>query len=66
MTQPPKCRKCGSDQITATSSQQQLKVDGVKRLHAEAVCGNCSHTWWSVHPTIKRLAREADKARKSA
>lgn len=63
MTTPPKCRKCQSTDISATSSQQMRKVKGVQKLHAEAICDHCGHSWWSVHPAIKALARKADKAR---
>jgi hypothetical protein len=62
----PKCRKCGSADIRATSSQQYRRINGEKRLVADAVCNNCSHSWWSYHPAIKALAREADAERVDA
>jgi ribosomal protein L40E len=64
MTTTPKCRKCGSTDIRATSSQQMRRINGKKRLVADAVCGNCGHTWWSYHPAIRKLAKQADAARK--
>lgn len=59
----PRCRKCGSTDITATSSQQMRARDGKNRLHADAVCNHCGHQWWSIAKAVLRLAREADKAR---
>ena len=59
----PTCRQCGSTAITVTSSQQMKRVEGKSRLHAEAVCGNCGHTWWSRNRAVLVLARAADKAR---
>jgi hypothetical protein len=60
---PPKCRKCGSTDITATSSQQRRTIKGKLRAVADAVCNHCGHSWWSVHPAIRKLARELDKDR---
>ena len=63
MTQPPKCRKCGSAALRATSSQQFRQIKGHRRQVADVECLVCGHTWWSVHPAIRALARAADKAR---
>ena len=59
----PKCRKCGSTDITATSSQQYRTFAGKKRKVADAVCGKCGWSWWSRSKAVLRLAREADQAR---
>lgn len=59
----PKCRRCGSTKISATSSQQFRMIGGKKRQVADAICTNCGHTWWSVNPAIRKLAREADAKR---
>lgn len=61
----PTCRKCGSDDIRATSSQQMRSINGKKRLVADAVCNGCNHSWWSYHPAIKARARAADKEREA-
>jgi hypothetical protein len=66
MSRIPKCRKCGSTDVSATSSTQYRSMDGRLRQVADAVCGRCGHTWWSVSPAIRKLARDADKARKLA
>lgn len=62
----PYCHKCGGTKIKMTSSQQMLKVDGVKVLHAEATCQNkrCNNSWWSRHPSLLEKARQMDKSRK--
>lgn len=67
MRQPatPKCRKCGSTKIKATSSQQMRRINGQQRLVADAVCDGCGHSWWSYHPEIRKLAREADAQRQA-
>lgn len=57
------CRKCHSSDLRATSSQQMRRINGKKRLVADAVCNNCGHSWWSYHPAIKSLARSADAER---
>lgn len=62
----PKCRECGSTDISATSSQQIKMIGGRKRQAADAVCANCGHTWWSVNPVIRALARKQDVERKVA
>jgi hypothetical protein len=64
-TRVPKCRKCGSTDITVTSSQQTRMIRGEKRLVADAVCGQCGHTWWSANATIRKAARRVDQARKA-
>jgi hypothetical protein len=61
----PYCPSCASRNITATSYQQYRKVQGKKRLVADAVCNSCGHSWWSVNKAVLRLAREADRARAS-
>lgn len=66
MPTPPKCRKCGGTKLTATSSQQMRKINGEQRLVADVVCDTCKHSWWSYHPEIKAMAREADAERKEA
>lgn len=60
----PKCRKCGSTDVSATSSQQYRTIGGKKRQVADAVCDRCGHTWWSVNPEIRRQARRMDAAHK--
>jgi RNase P subunit RPR2 len=59
----PACRKCGSSALRATSSQQFRTMKGKRRQVADVVCLVCGHQWWSVHPAIRKQAREADKAR---
>lgn len=59
----PECRRCGSTALTATSSQQYRYVKGYKRLLADVTCDGCGHSWWSVHPAIRAMARKADEAR---
>lgn len=60
----PKCRKCGSEALKATSSQQFRQIKGHRRQVADVVCLVCGHSWWSVSAAVRKLAREADKARK--
>jgi uncharacterized protein with PIN domain len=60
----PKCRRCKSTDISATSSQQFRVIDRKRQQVADAVCNECGHTWWSVNPVIRALARQADTARK--
>jgi hypothetical protein len=59
----PKCR-CQSTKITATSSTQFRTIRGKRRAVADAVCGSCGNTWWSINPAIIAMARAQDKARK--
>lgn len=62
----PRCHKCGATTLTATSSQQMRIIKGKKRQVADVACDHCGHTWWSVHPAIKKAARALDAARKGA
>ena len=62
----PYCHVCGSTDLTATSSQQMRVVKGRKRQVADVACDCCGHSWWSVHPAVRAMARAADKARKDA
>lgn len=59
----PQCRACGSTDITSTSSQQQRRIRGRTRQTADAVCNACGHTWWSVHPVVRAIARKLDVER---
>lgn len=62
----PKCRECGSSDLTATSSTQYRVISGRKRQVADVVCNSCGHTWWSVNPKLRAQARQLDAERKSA
>lgn len=62
-TNAPRCRKCGSTTLTATSSQQMRTIKGRRRHVSDVTCDHCGHSWWSVHPAIRALARKADRAR---
>jgi hypothetical protein len=62
---------CGTDvdAITVSEAEQQLMVEGRKRLHAEAHCHHCGHRWWSRNGralAMSRQAREAATARAAA
>lgn len=59
----PYCHHCGSRTLTATSSQQFRIVKGKRRQVADVVCDRCSHSWWSVHPVVRAMARKADAER---
>jgi hypothetical protein len=61
----PKCRKCGSTNLKATSSQQMRRLNGRQRLVADVVCNGCDHSWWSHDKRILAMARAADAARKA-
>ena len=62
----PTCRKCGSTDLTATSSTQFRMIGGRRRQAADVVCNNCDHTWWSVNPRVRAMAKAADAARRLA
>lgn len=63
-TRPATCHKCGSRDLKATSSQQFRRIAGKRRQVADVVCNACGHQWWSVHPTVRALARQADTERR--
>lgn len=62
----PTCRRCGSADISATSSTQYRMINGRRRQAADAVCNHCGNTWWSVNPRVRAMARAADAARRLA
>lgn len=61
----PTCRECGSSDISATSSQQYRMIGGRRQQAADAVCNECGHTWWSISPVIRALARKLDVERRA-
>ncbi len=63
---PARCHKCGRTALTPTSSQQMRVIKGKKRQVADVACDYCGHTWWSVHPEIRKRARALDQARRGA
>jgi uncharacterized protein with PIN domain len=57
------CRRCGSRDVEVTSSQQMRGKVGQRRLHADVVCDNCGHSWWSVARNALKQARQLDRDR---
>jgi hypothetical protein len=62
----PTCRNCGSDNLTATSSQQYRIVGGQRRQAADVVCNDCGNQWWSLSPHVNAMARAEDAKRRAA
>jgi uncharacterized protein with PIN domain len=65
MTKPVvQCRCCGGVIVKITRTQQQLTVQGHRRLHVAVECQQCGHEWWSRRREVVRYSRQLDRTAK--